>query len=133
MPAAVVMVAERASPSPQAVALALRECRLREAMLHVVCVIPLDIETGAAPASLREALGALDGTLRPRAKALGVDVRMHVTGMRNAGLLAASIRRLDAQILVMSHVPCSRFWGLSPESLAKKMLDLALCPVLVTA
>jgi nucleotide-binding universal stress UspA family protein len=133
MPAAVVMVAERACPSPQALAFALRESRLREATLHVVCVIPLDIETGQVPVSLREAFGTLERALRPRAAEAGVEVRMHVTGMRNAGLLAGSVRRLQAQVLIMSHAPCSRFWGLSPESLAKKMLDLSPCPVLVTA
>ncbi len=132
MRAAVVLVAERASLSAQAVAFALRECRLREATLHVICVIPLDVETGQVPASLREGFGALESTLRPPAEAAGVEVRMHVTGMRNAGLLAGSVRRLNAQVMVMAHVPCSRFWGFSPESLAKKMLDLSPCPVLVT-
>lgn len=133
MPAAVVLVAERATLSPDATAFAVRECRLRGATLHVVCVVPLDIETGQTPPSLRGALGALEQGLRPQAREAGVDIRMHVTGMRNAELLAGSVRRLEAQMLVMDHVPSARFWGLNPESLAKKMLDLAPCPVLVAA
>jgi nucleotide-binding universal stress UspA family protein len=133
MSAVVVLVAERAEPSQEAIAASLRECRLREATLHVVCVIPLDVETGKMAPNLREAFEHLERKLLPMAASAGIEVRMHVTGFFDAQMMVSSICRLGAQVVVMSHSPRRRIWGLKATSLANKMLDFLPCTVIVTA
>ena len=78
---AVVMLLERADVPPGTIQAALRECRLREAELHVLCVVPLDVETGRAPDNLHDAFARLERSLRPVARECGIALSMHVTGM----------------------------------------------------
>lgn len=133
MSAVVVLLAERAEPSRESVAASLRECCFLKATLHVVCIVPLDVETGRMPPNLREAFESFERTLRPMAASAGIEVRMHVTGYFGAQMVASSVCRLGAQVVVMSHVPRRRIWGLKATSLANKMLDILPCTVIVTA
>jgi nucleotide-binding universal stress UspA family protein len=131
MDAAVALVVDRAWPSADALSLAVQESRARSATLHVLCVVPLDVETGLPPNNLRDFVQRLSRALGDRASDAGVRLCMHVTGAAAADALAASIKGLGAEIVVLNHKPPSTFFGWTPESLAKKMLDLSSCPVLV--
>lgn len=129
----VVMLLEDANLSSSTVGAALRECRLREAALHVVCIIPFDLETGRPPITLHQAFARLEEDLHPLAAAAGIELTMHVTGTRFPELIAGSVKRLDAELLVIKHSPRRRFWGVHANSLAKRLLDIAPCPILVSA